>query len=633
MDFTDPPAIEASILEWEGERFEAHGKVTIRWQGRVLTCQNASWDGTLLQLDTGSLEGPEGKIAFQSAILSGVGQELRLEAVTVDGVLRGHRVVAESVSGQAGDWRIQGVDLSLCACAPGQSAAPDSLAVSAKEVELRGGSLLVISGGVGRVFGFPLVPLPRARLHLDPDHFRLLLPEVGYGGDGGSARLHGRFGLWDREWELGPAWRQDRGFRGELQVKGEHDELAVESGWDTVLGAPRGLVVSRGGRSAAGGTRRVGWDLSLSDTSYAEDYDVSYVGRGLGWRDNRAVAGVGPARLWLELPTDRSLLDANLRLGPVVRAGPMRLEPRLELGFRSPDILGADPLPRVAIGQGLYATERVGPVRLDLGVDAEFSVSRGWNAPGAEGEVPFSESFDPANGGGAGQGAGALGELRVSVPMWAPLFSHTISIFPGIAAGGLWSAGELGEPVGRGLGPTRLWPAETTGLGGVSERTAEFERRLGPTLGWEAGHRARVSGDATLGWEVGAPLTERESLSPSARVGVDAGKVRGWGRVGTGFAELGGGGGDELQLGASGGRLVVVDGALYWVHGEVGVKRAWLVTALGADLGAAPGAAGALTRVEGRLGYDDGCLSAVAVAEHAPDRAFPQLGLKLGWIR
>ncbi|MBM4393693.1 MAG: hypothetical protein FJ090_21415, partial [Deltaproteobacteria bacterium] len=278
--------LRADLLEWNAGRFSAEGSVRIQLGGDTIVAERAA--GTAEQVEI------EGATWFHA------GATIRFERGTI-------RVATR-------EGEVEGVRLEPCACADDE---PPMLSFRAARVAPIDAEVAVIRGGAIEVFRVPLVPVPYWPVLLDPRRFRLLLPELGYGEPGVSARWHGRAGLGDYWFEGGPAFRQDRGLRGELGVEGPL-KAQGELGYDGIDGRVRGAIATEGGfagdwtgradrASGTGLGERAAWEATvLGDAAYAEDYALAYVDRGVAYRESRAVAQARALRVEGWVPDDGS---------------------------------------------------------------------------------------------------------------------------------------------------------------------------------------------------------------------------------------------------------------------------------------------------------------------------------------
>jgi len=589
--------IEADRLVYEDGRVEASGQVTVVWEDQRVEGERAVLDGRALVVESGRWVRGADTLVFSSARvnLDTREGELRGLGVTVDGA----RLDAEGLSLRPdGTWGLTDGRLEPCQCPDGERPA---LSFRAARAEVVPGEYVVLHGATARVFDVPVLPVPWWRVPLDRDRFRLLFPELGYGAPGLSAS-------WESEgtvagWTVrgGPAVRQDRGFRGLLSVRGPAASGAGELGWDGVEARVRGLGVSRGGLVAEtpaplGPPARLAWDVAVaSDATYADDYAVDYVARGVAWRESRGVAEWGPARLVTALPDDGSraaLVGGRVR-AELGRGGAWGVAPFLEGGVvgslppvrggAAVEAVGASPALRG--GLELRGSATAGPVHTELR-------GEGWLGAAPEEGLAWG-----------GRGVG-----RVELPAWGDLGSWR-------AQG--WLGGttrvEVAEPVGAGASGGILWGADG------QLRTAAIEPLVaGPSLRVEA-----AGAPGVVQTELVAGFAADGDFVPSGTLAVRAGPV-------------------DLDLGADPDqqrvRVGVREGAVSVSVGSLRAEPLWLAWG---DVDLAPGrvrAGGGLTwdlgeagwsGASARLGYDDGCAAAMLTAGFGPDRTLPDLGLSL----
>lgn len=466
-----------------------------------------------------------------------------------------------------------GVVLEPCTCDDGK---PTAITLSARDVEVHADFVLV-QGGAIRVFTLPLLPLPKLRVPLDPDRFRLLLPEVGYGTPGLSANLRGQFGLDGWKVTAGPAWRQDRGFRAEALAEGPAPDVdqvggtgAVVAGWDAVTGGVRGAVNSTAGVVVDGADRdmRAAWDVAWqTDAAYAQDYGLDWVTRGLPRQEQRAVIGLGPARLAVHGVSDsaRPLEMVETRL-------------RKEIGDNHAAIAG-----RTAFAGWGADWQHLAPLA-EIGLDARGSWTYGaLHAEGAA-DVAGRVTADWQRVIGAGSG-------KLEVPMW----TGALQLWPGLVATGRVQTGER--------------EAVTRGFVGAGTRA---DAVVGDWLLTASGH-AGVD-------EAGLTGRARVDLDGPLHLAVHAGRRQQVGEVGLNLPALAVrvGGVHQTERGAW----------TAWASTDLHVYRMRLGAALSTPLEASPSDADAEWTARLSGGYDDGCTQLLVTAALVPDRDLPDLGLK-----
>ncbi len=539
--------LQADRLEWNAGRFSAEGNVSIRLGEDTIVAERA----------TGTAE----RVEIEGATWFHAGATIRFERGTI-------RVASR-------EGEVEGVRLEPCACADGE---PPMLSFRAARVAPIDAEVAVIRGGAIEVFRVPLVPVPYWPVLLDPRRFRLLLPELGYGEPGLSARWHGRAGLGDYWFQGGPAFRQDRGLRGEFLVEGPV-KAQGELGYDWVEGGVRGAVATEGGfagdwtgrvdrASGTGLGDRAAWEATvLGDAAYAEDYALAYVDRGVAYRESRAVAQARALRVEGWLPDDGSygtLTAARFR--PEWARGGEAVAPWVEGGLAG-------------------TVDDAGPFGA-AGVDARASHT--WGLVHAEAVATASARW---SGGVPAANAAAL--ARAELPMWAEIGQHRLLFWPGAVArvDSLWPSYAAGPAL-------RAQAVAGKTVAGVAVATPiDNTGEVGPELSLDlAGERLSLRGDATA---------EQQSV-----------ELRGTSDVGGGVGFLHAG---EAWLG--------------W--GDLNAKAGRLVAGVGLTLDLAAEDADpwslAPVAVEGaslRLGYDDGCSALLLTSALSPDRALPDLGLQ-----
>lgn len=521
--------------------------------------------GTLRQPGSGG--GPGATIAFERAEIDLAGRRASLWGVVAESG-EAHIEAAE-VDLAEGAWTLRDATLAPCACDDGGAPA---LTFRGERIDVVPGETATVHGGSARLFGVPVVPLPWWRVPLEERRFRLDLPEVAHGEYGWAASATGGGKLGETWISGGPAWRQDRGFRGVAEVAGPAGEARGELGWDALDGRVRGVVDTRGGVDSG---VRLGWDgVVESDPDYVADLGVDYVARGVAWREARG------AFVWRSLRTEAWRLDT----GEVLAWQRLRVE------------IGRD---------GVHAASRspwvVAP-RVELGAMAD---ERGtWAVPGAGVDAHGSATWGPVHVEGTGEAFGALdpvdldtpipiggwgGLVRAEVPLWTEGLGRRVQWWPGVTAE-------------RGFVPLDVYRAVTTNPAvgpSLRAQTALGDAVVGGEgrVGWDGeGWRPMVALDAQAGaW----------SLAGRADTDVQYGALR-WAP-------------DPVTLAVGGANAEGL--ALAW--GDAGVRVGRLVAGAGGawDVGANVHAG-----ADARLGYDDGCVAATITARFAPDREAPDFG-------
>lgn len=564
----DPVTVTAPRIRWEDGTAIAEGGVEVRWDDQRLFAARATWTGDRLRLEDGEWRRPDGTLRFARAEVVG------RTVVVDDAVLEGEaRLGAERVTvEETGPWAADRASLWPCACADGGAPA---LTLGAREAEVEPGEVVVARGVTVRLFGVPVGWVPRVRVAMAPERFRVGVPELGWGDEGVAVAWSGGATIDGWRVDGGPALLSGRGVRARARVDGPWADGRGEVGWDWETESWRGALRSVGGRHDR---VRLGWDVDAqSDPDYADDYDVDYVTRGVAWRVSRGTVGWGPERFSVDLPDDGG---ADARVVQRLRyevGGPVAVAPRTELGWVGSTATGTGN--GVALG-GVDARFRhtLGPVSVGLGGDGG-----GWL--GTAGEA----------------GAFARGEAEATLAIWGEVGRKRVQGWlGGRASGDAWTGSRVyGDGLGlRTVDPPPPWAAgpvgrAETGLGGTVVAAEAWGRWT--EAGFEPVGQARVSG---------GPVT-LEARAEAARQ---------WGRV---RVDLGG-----VDLGGG----VLHDGglALGWGDAGLGWRRARGGGSLAWDLGA-----GSWSGAGARLGYDDGCVAVGVSAAFSPDRALPDLGVKV----
>ena len=508
----------------------------------------------------------------------------------------GHVTAASATTSLApgAGWLASSLAVAPCACDDGK---PTAVTLSARTASIPGEdqpAFVLIRGGIVRLFTVPVLPLPPVRIPLDPDRFRLLLPEAGYGTSGLSASLSGQ-GSVDR-WRLtgGPAWRQDRGFRAQLEAKGpspEQDRLGGHSagalGWDSETGTLRGAVSTEGGVVTGSPSLRVGWDADVqTDTAYGDDYGLDWVARGLPRQEQRAVVALGSdrlgvGRLALHGVTDDEgrwpleMVETRLRKAwDLSQASDNTATIALRTAFAGWGTSWDELRPMGEVGAEAYGSWSAGPLRF---------------AGRADGALLALSSDE--SGGSAG------GTASAELPMW----TGRLQLWPGlVSTGHMLAAPEQGSPVEQyaflGAG-TRAdlvagpWLFVASGHAGRDEQ------------GWTGRVTADLEGPVHLALRAGRRQQGAEAGFTSRPFSVALGTVH-----------------RPPDTTEEGGWLV-------WGSADVRVSR--LRFGGGASTPVGTGAPRQLWSARALAGYDDGCSRLLLTVAESPDRGFPDLGVRL----
>ena len=249
----------------------------------------------LLHLENGTWERGAGVLAFREADvdlgdLTGVVLEARLTSGR--STMRADRIDLQ----EDGSFVGEGVDYTTCDC-------PNpTWEISARHVSVRLDRTATFVGGVIRVCGVPLVPVPVGRLALVDRKSGFLVPRIGAGEDGFlvAAPYYLTLGP-SADATVAPELRTERGVRGlgELRyalapdeggtLSGFYGHDEIENRWRSAVGIEHGW---------APGPLRTGlrgeW---VSDTDVLADYADNYLARSTPWTEVLGTVGVGPFRL------------------------------------------------------------------------------------------------------------------------------------------------------------------------------------------------------------------------------------------------------------------------------------------------------------------------------------------------
>lgn len=553
--------VRATRLTWVGGRLEAEGDVVVDVGDQRLRAAKASGTADELEIEDGVWSRPEGELRFARARIvlrarSGVVADAHAEVggATLDAA----RLEVEA----DGDLRGTDARLTPCRCEDG---APSALSFRARDIELLDADVAVIHGGSVRIFDVPVLPVPWWREPLDPRRFRMLFPELGYGTPGWNARWRAQVGVADERLRFGPAWREDRGFRAELEARGPVEADAALA-WDEPTAQVRGAAATSGG--FAPGAARVAWDVTVqSDSAYAADYGPAFVDRGVGWHQSRALAAYGPVRALGWLPDDGSAGTlAALRVRPELRGDGWVVAPVAGLAVDG------------AVPTSFAGAETV--ARGSLGLDGRAAHTWPWLAVEGSGALEAGGALD----GRSEVGVVGFAEGRAAVPFWLEAGDRRWQLYAGVRGASPDAARWAGQLPG--VGPDLR--AETA-VGGVvlrGEVAALWDGAWNPMLAIEA---------------AGGGATGRAELTPERQVFT----VRTTGR----FA-------------VDAGVLAVADTAVAW--GDLTWHPGRLVLGGGVVQGLA---LGDTPSASARVGYDDGCSSAVLRGDWSPDRTLPDLSL------
>ncbi len=424
--------LSAERIELDGEVVSGEGAVRAVIEGGALTAARfeLATDGSWALLEDGCWEREDGRVCFE---------RLELEP--------------------GGSARIDGADLSLCAC----EGERQLWSVSAWRVRVDPERSAVFVGGLLRIGGCPVLPIPAGAFPLGERHSGLLAPRVGWTQDGLELGQPVYLTLGRAaDLTLEPIWREERGLRmgNELRWALPNDgggQLDLVAGWDAVEDLPRGLLaiehgyVDRAFRSAVSGE-------IASDEAYLVDYESDFARRQQDFHELRALVGLGPARLEHQRFQSQSERPQRL-LGLVVSrpagdAGPLSPEAWLDLelgGDGDTARWTTDQWLRAWGGAGLHAGRPIGPVEAEAKLVGQGAVL----VPADFGALPL----DPA---GATDSALLEGQLsaegRAMLPLWADHGRVRHLLRAGlVVGGGLGHAQDGLDRWTRRLEDTPLW--------------------------------------------------------------------------------------------------------------------------------------------------------------------------------
>ncbi len=421
--------LEADRIVVGAEGVSGEGSVRAVLQGGTLEAERfeVALDGSGAVLEDGLWRHPDGQLAFG-----------RLEIL------------------EDGTVRMDGAELSLCACEGDRQL----WSVQARRVRVERERSAVFVGGLLRIGGCPVLPIPAGIFPLGERRSGLLAPRFSSTPDGVEIGQPVYLTLGrSADLTLEPTWRQERGFRlgSELrwvQPRSGGGELDAAVGWDAVTGSTRGVVdveqgyVDRAFRSAVSGS-------AVSDLDYRSDYELDFTRRQQGFHELRGLVGLGPVRLEHgSFQAEESMPQRLMGLvisRPARDAGPLSPEAwfDLELGGRGDSALRTtDPWLRAISGIGLNAARPVGPVEAELRLLGQGGVYVPAGDPLLVGMTPDGALLE----------GGASVELRAALPLWADhgRFRHILR--PGLVAGsGVSGAQEGLEGWATPLESTPLW--------------------------------------------------------------------------------------------------------------------------------------------------------------------------------
>lgn len=571
--------VQADRIEWAAESAVAEGNVWLIWGEERLEAQRATWTPTGLVLERGHWERAAEKLSFERAEILLPPETVMLYEARLD--IQGASLAAGRL--ELGKERWEGEDATLvpCTCTDG---GPPALSFSARAFQLRARpnapeepTVLLLQGGMVRLFRLPVLPLPVARIPLNPQHFRLHLPELGYGSKGWSAGWSAQGGIEGWMLEGGPTWRQDRGFAAEVKLEGPKPPgdlrataapvVQAQGGWDQIQEKWRGSLQSRGAYTWdrpesrwSRGDSRLAWDLGLvSDPGFTQDYAPDWVARGVRWQEQRGLFESGATSIQAWHSDDGSpgpLLVAQSGLELSRRD---TLRPSLGLALEAQEE-GLRPVPQA--GLELEGGRTRGPVH---GAVQAAGLAQLWGLDELRGQ--------------------AVAEAQVDLSVWGQSRRLRALWWPGLRM-----RGAIGEKEAWGLGP-----GVDLRINGPNALLIGEARLLWTEKGW--------SPEGSLWLDVGDFSAEMELQPAQQQV-----QLR-WDQ-------------EWLQLGLASRRSDA--GWLARAEGEWLVKRLRLGSDLAWDFYAQSWSGAGLG-----LGYDDGCSLAMLRVGFSPDRSLPDVGLRV----
>jgi hypothetical protein len=311
--FAAPVDVRSDTVEVKDGVAVATGNVELELGEESATAERATLtlETGQLHLENGTWHRGEGVMAFKEADVSlgdltGVVLEARLTSGRAQ--MRADRIDLQADGSFVGE----GVDYTTCEC-------PNpTWEISARHVTVQLDKTATFVGGVIRVCGIPLIPVPVGRLALVDRKSGLLVPRVGAGEDGVlvAAPYYLTLGP-SADLTVAPELRTERGLRGlgELRyalapneggtVSGFYGHDEIEDRWRSAIGIEHGW---------APGPLRTGirgeW---VSDTDVLSDYSDNYLARSTPWTEALGTVGVGPFRV--ETDTFQSWETYQVQIG------------------------------------------------------------------------------------------------------------------------------------------------------------------------------------------------------------------------------------------------------------------------------------------------------------------------------
>ncbi len=431
--------LEAGKITFSGELVDGTGPVFAAFQGSWLEAESFTWnlrEGRLL-LGPGTWHMPTGNLSFSGANLLPGRSAGALEDPGYLGESGSPSVSAQRLYLQSGgEWKLHGLEATACSC-PGEC---QPWSIAARRAWVRPGQGLRFTGGLLRVAGLPVLPLPVGYMALASRKSGLLLPLLEWTPDGYQFGVPFYLVMGpSADATLTPTYRGTRGprllseFRYAL-AEGEGGELDAEGGYDMSQERWRGAMSWQHGW--APGRLRSAADLVLvSDADYPDDIWDDYLARQLPFHEARLLLGSGPFRLEHDSFQDNYDAPQSLLLAtfsrPARGVGRLAFRDQLDMGLagvgKSSTALDESWVFGRA-GVGSSAILPLGPARLEADLGASGLLLRGLGLQ------------DPQ----LAARASADSSLRITIPMWADHGAWRHLLQPSLAAGGsLW--GNMGQ--------------------------------------------------------------------------------------------------------------------------------------------------------------------------------------------
>ena len=412
-DSPDELRLSADRITVDEARVQGEGSVRAVLLEGLLEAERfeIALDGSTASLEQGCWQRPDGRLCFE-----------RLE------ILEDGTVLMDSAV------------LSLCSCLGERQ----PWSVQARRVRVDPDRSAVFVGGLLRVAGCPVLPLPAGVFPLGERRSGLLAPRVAWTPDGVELGqpLYLTLGP-SADLVLEPTWRQERGLRlgSELRWAQSNDgggTLDLTAGWDQLEQALRGsLDVEQGWadrelRTAVSGS-------VASDADYRDDYELDFTRRQQGYHELRALVSLGPFRLdhdGFQAPegaTQRlvglGFARPSLDPGAVSPSGNLDLE----LGGYGPSRLDLDQAWLVARPSvGLSLGRPIGPLEGEAVLGGQGLLLQ-----------PVEPGLDAAAGEALMEGR-LVAEARATLPLWADHGKLRHLLRPSVMAGASLAAEDVG---------------------------------------------------------------------------------------------------------------------------------------------------------------------------------------------